>query len=164
MSRFQTNALIMGAEIPMSAVDMDLRYSIWNTASERLSGVPAAKVLGERMVDVFPWMSTKVIDAIGVTLGTGKETNTRAVYHWPACHGIGVVERRPIRGLNGEVEGALLKMMSMRKWMVRRGLATAAALALGLLCLWNAHQCSGCDDVLDMESEIDHNIVVEGML
>jgi PAS domain S-box-containing protein len=36
------------------ALDEDLRYTYWNQASEKLTGIPAGDALGKRLYDIFP--------------------------------------------------------------------------------------------------------------
>jgi len=36
------------------ALDEDLRYTYWNKASEKLTGIPARDALGKRLYDIFP--------------------------------------------------------------------------------------------------------------
>ena len=36
------------------AFDEDLRYTYWNKASEKLTGIPARDALGKHLYDIFP--------------------------------------------------------------------------------------------------------------
>src|ERR1035437_7036061 len=36
------------------AMDQDLRYTYWNTASEKLTGIPAGKAIGKTLMEVYP--------------------------------------------------------------------------------------------------------------
>jgi len=39
---------------PFFAMDHDLKYTYWNAASERLTGIPAAQAIGRGLYDLFP--------------------------------------------------------------------------------------------------------------
>lgn len=49
-------ALIRGSVEGILAFDRDCRYTVWNPAMERISGIPAAEVLGRCAFEVFPFL------------------------------------------------------------------------------------------------------------
>ncbi|MCU0610060.1 MAG: PAS domain S-box protein [Chitinispirillaceae bacterium] len=61
--------IIRSADEGIIVYDADLRYKIWNTYMERLSGIPANDVLGKHPEEVFPFLkNTRVIDRIKKSL------------------------------------------------------------------------------------------------
>ncbi len=58
------DSLIVSIEEGFVACDAELRYQIWNPFMERITGIPAADVLGRRAVDVFPELRGHAIQAL----------------------------------------------------------------------------------------------------
>jgi PAS domain S-box-containing protein len=59
------------------AMDRDLRYTYWNKASEKLTGIAAEEALGKHLSDIFPdTEETKAAERVYLeVLGTGKPRN-----------------------------------------------------------------------------------------
>jgi PAS domain S-box-containing protein len=53
----ELNANIIDSSVDgIFTFDRELRYTVWNPAMERISGVPASDTLGRRAFDVFPFL------------------------------------------------------------------------------------------------------------
>ncbi|HEX7240681.1 MAG TPA: PAS domain S-box protein, partial [Longimicrobiaceae bacterium] len=88
----------------VAAFDRELRYTAWNPAMERLSGLPAGEVLGRTAYDVFPL--SEIGDPACAEAALRGETTTTS--DWP-FRGDGLVETRwaPLRDGAGEVAGGI---------------------------------------------------------
>jgi two-component system cell cycle sensor histidine kinase/response regulator CckA len=53
-----TDALVRSSLDGIFALDRDVRYTLWNPAMERFTGLPRARVIGQRAVDLFPKVET----------------------------------------------------------------------------------------------------------
>ncbi len=59
------------------AFDLECRYTLWNPAMARLSGLPPEKVLGKCAFELFPWIKEKGEDQFFLGALKGKSTITR---------------------------------------------------------------------------------------
>jgi PAS domain S-box-containing protein len=92
------------------AFDTGLRYTLWNPAMERISGVPKADVLGRVAVEVFPFLKDIGEDQFFHEALAGKRPVSRnRPYIVPATGRQGIFEGfySPLRDPRGEVIGGL---------------------------------------------------------
>jgi PAS domain S-box-containing protein len=92
------------------ALDRERRYLAWNPAMERLTGVPAAQVLGRVDTEVFPFLEGLGEPALVEAALRGEErTSPDWPFRWPGTGNAGWTETRyaPLRGEDGEVVGAI---------------------------------------------------------
>lgn len=90
--------------------DCDLRYRVWNRFMEDLSGVPAAGVLGEYCLDVFPFLRENGVFALLERALAGE-----TVYAPDACFSVPTTGRSgctsesftPLRDAQGKITGVL---------------------------------------------------------
>lgn len=92
------------------AFDRDCRYTVWNPAMERISGVSAEEVLGRCAFDVFPFLKDIGEDWYFHEALAGRQAVARdRAYTIPETGHSGYFEGRyiPMRGASGEVLGGL---------------------------------------------------------
>jgi PAS domain S-box-containing protein len=93
--------------MPIVAVDINLRYTLFNAAAARLVGVDADAMLGAVAADVFPVLRiTGALARIEAAL-KGMTTRTRELFAntLSGYYANQVVVRRPIRDKGGTVIG-----------------------------------------------------------
>ena len=89
--------------------DRDLRYVVWNTVMEEMTGLPAARVIG-RGVELFPEvMATGVGEDLQAALAGGSPTSREFEYVIPRTgrRGWAVQTNRPHRNAAGEIVGVV---------------------------------------------------------
>lgn len=90
--------------------DAELRYSLWSPAMERMMGVPAEDVLGQRSADAFPFLErTEEGNVMREALG-GVATHTPQVpYEVPGTGASGYTDTThlPVRDARGRVIGGM---------------------------------------------------------
>jgi PAS domain S-box-containing protein len=90
--------------------DSNLRYSVWNTFMEKLTGFPASQVLGKHAIELFPFLEESgVITALQRTLNG---ENTDAIdfpFNFPVSKKSGWASDKnvPLRNVNGDITGAI---------------------------------------------------------
>lgn len=92
------------------AFDRDLRYTLWNPAMERITGVSQSALLGERIFDVFPRIrGTEVEEHLRAALSGEVLTTEERPYQIPEKARAGWFEARysPLRDRSGEIVGGL---------------------------------------------------------
>jgi two-component system, cell cycle sensor histidine kinase and response regulator CckA len=67
-------ALVQTSVDGLLAFDRECRYTLWNEAMERFSGVPAAQVLGQRAFDRFPHLVEVGVDRLFFCALAGETT------------------------------------------------------------------------------------------
>jgi PAS domain S-box-containing protein len=88
------------------ALDRDLRYTYWNKASEKLTGIPASKAISKHLFDIFPEVKGTNVEIIyRKVLESGKQENFINTYElngkkhifgidvYPSAQGITVLAR-----------------------------------------------------------------------
>lgn len=104
----------------VAAVDREFRYTLWNPAMERITGVAQAAVIGERVFDVFPQVKgTEVEEHFSAALAGEGITVEERPYEIPGSARAGWYEARysPLRDGSGEIVGGLciVREVSRRK-------------------------------------------------
>ncbi|MCZ7647251.1 MAG: PAS domain S-box protein [Planctomycetota bacterium] len=92
------------------AVDRELRYTLWNSGMERISGVPARATLGRKAVELFPFLKrTGEIESIRQTLKGQEISTTDRPYHVAQTGRKGFYEARytALRDESGKIVGGL---------------------------------------------------------
>jgi PAS domain S-box-containing protein len=92
------------------AFDRDLRYTIWNPAMERISGVARADVIGRVATDVFPYLAeTGEDETLRRALSGESPVSRDRPYVIPQTHREGFYEAHyaPLPADTGEVVGGL---------------------------------------------------------
>lgn len=98
MEQAQIKAFLDAAHEGVLAVDTDGRITIYNTAAERLIGIPAGEVLGRYVKDVIPNTRLHVVLASGETeLDQVQETGATTL----------ITNRVPVRDARGDIVGAV---------------------------------------------------------
>lgn len=90
--------------------DREYRYTIWNPAMERISGLPRKKVLGRVAFDVFPFLRETGEDRYFVAALSGRRAVSRErPYHVPETGSTGYFDGHyfPLRDEHGAVVGGL---------------------------------------------------------
>ena len=92
------------------AFDRELRYTLWNPAMERISGLPASRVLGRRAPEVFPFLEEiGELEYFRAALAGRTVTASHREYRVPETGRHGRFEGRyaPLLGEDGRVQGGL---------------------------------------------------------
>ena len=98
----------------------DLKYQVWNRHMEELSGVPASKVLGRHLVEVFPFLrQSGVVERCESILAGGESKEIDFPYAVPETGRSGWVSHvnAALRDESGEIVGvmATVKDITERK-------------------------------------------------
>ena len=109
--------MLFSAAVPIVAVDRNLRFTVWNRATEEMSGVSAGDVLGQRIVDCVPCLATNGVLARTVSALQGCPSESRHVIRYPqsAALILAATTRRPIYAPSGRIEGALSVTRNFRR-------------------------------------------------
>ena len=102
--------VVMGVPGGVLACDCELRCQVWNAWLEEISGVPAAEVLGRRLVDAFPQLRAEGLDGVLGRALTGEVVRLPDVrYPHPRTGAIRWVTGTfgPYRDQYGEVAGVV---------------------------------------------------------
>ncbi|HEX4961746.1 MAG TPA: ATP-binding protein [Thermoanaerobaculia bacterium] len=105
-----SDALIRSSFDGILAFDRDFRYTIWNPAMERISGVPAERVLGRVAFEVFPFLVETGEDRAFREALAGRASLTHdRVYSVPESGRQGVFEGSyaPLLDETGDLAGGL---------------------------------------------------------
>ncbi len=105
-----SEALIRSSFDGILAFDRDFRYTIWNPAMERISGVPAERALGRVAFEVFPFLVETGEDEAFREALAGRHKLTRdRVFTVPETGHQGVFEGSysPLRDASGGIAGGL---------------------------------------------------------
>ena len=102
--------IVNNVEQGIIVYDKDLRYKVWNSAMERISGIPAEVVLGRYPLEVFPFLeNTGVMENLRKTLNG--ESTEYVVFPYDVPHsgkkGWSSDKSIPLKDLNGEIAGVL---------------------------------------------------------
>jgi PAS domain S-box-containing protein len=126
LHRLATNGLVLAAPSPIVAADRDLRIRAWNRAMEALTGASSKQVLGQKAIDIFPFLQENgVVDKLRRTLN-GEANESRGVYAFSEPI-IATVRRRPIYGLAGVVEGVVVTFGAYRRLVTSPAISRASA-------------------------------------
>src|SRR5262245_54260713 len=104
------DALIRSSVDGILAFDGECRYTIWNPAMERLSGVPASEALGRCAFDVFAFLKETGEDRCFYAALAGRTVVSRnRPYRVPETGRRGFFEGHysPLRGEHGRILGGL---------------------------------------------------------
>ena len=104
------HALVRSSLDGILAFDRDLRYTLWNPAMERLSGVPANRVLGRVAFEVFPFLLELGEDHAFREALAGRHTVTRErpfTIAETGRQGFFEGSYSPLRNASGEIVGGL---------------------------------------------------------
>jgi PAS domain S-box-containing protein len=110
IERELSRALIRSSFDGILAFDQAFRYTIWNPGMERISGVPAKRVLGRVAFEVFPFLVETGEDHAFREALAGRHTQTHdRVYVVPESGRQGVFEGSysPLRDDSGGIVGGL---------------------------------------------------------
>ena len=107
-----TSASLVLAASPdgIIAFDRECRYTVWNAAMERLSGIPAADALGRVAFELFPFLSETGEDRCFREALAGKTVSSMdRPFTIPETAKSGFYEARyaPLRSATGEVVGGV---------------------------------------------------------
>ena len=87
--------VISSAKEGIFVLDRELRYVIWNTLMEDLSGIPAGDLLGKKATEVFPRLKERGIDLLLERALSGETVET--LDDWPGIDSRGAM--RWVRGI-----------------------------------------------------------------
>jgi PAS domain S-box-containing protein len=107
------------------AFDREWRYTLWNAAMERLTGMSAAQVLGHQAFEVFPFLLEIGEDRNLRRALAGEEVSSRArPYRIPGTNRQGFFDAAysPLRDENGEIQGVvgIVRDVSDQHWADER--------------------------------------------
>ena len=115
MSNIQENlflARLLDASVDgILAFDRACRYTVWNRAMERMSGIPRADVLGQNAFDVFPFLRETGEDkCFFAALGGESTLSENRPYTIPGTgrEGFFRAHYSPLRDLEGKVVGGIV--------------------------------------------------------
>jgi len=103
-------AVVSSSSDGIVAFDNEYRFTLWNPAMARMSGMPADRVLGESAFDLFPSLAEHGVDAAYVAALDGKVTLVRdQPYTLPGTERQGWFDATygPLLGHGGRVVGGL---------------------------------------------------------
>jgi PAS domain S-box-containing protein len=103
------DALVEASVDGVLAFDRELRYTLWNPAMERLSGVPAAVAIGAHALELFPFLVETGEDRAfhAALAGETVTTRRRAFVNRAGRAGFFDGHYRPLRDSTGAVVGGL---------------------------------------------------------
>ena len=104
------DALLDNTEDGVLAFDPECRYTAWNAAMERISGLPAAEVIGQHAFSLFPvLLETGEDEFFRAALAGRPVTSHDRRYTIPATGRMGFFEGRyrPVRNQAGDVIGGM---------------------------------------------------------
>ena len=145
------------------AFDSQCRYTVWNPAMERMSGMQASQVLGRIAFEVFPFLrKTREDRAFLATLAGTWLQRTDRPYRVPETGREGFYEAHysPLREQSGEIVGglAIIRDITERKEADRRLLQSERLSAVGQMIAGMAHESrnalqrsQACLDVLSLK-------------
>lgn len=102
--------IIANAQEGIILYDRELRYAVWNSFMEKLTGIPAAQVLGKHPVEVFPFLKEQgVPEMIKRALGGESSSQADHPYRVPETGRSGWYSATysPLRNSNGEIAWAI---------------------------------------------------------
>jgi len=97
-------------------MDHDLRYRVWNTRMEEMSGLSATEVVGKQPLEVFPFLqSTGVLDQISRALAGETLTSNDFPYSVPKSgrQGWSMQLMGPLRNSRSEIVGVLVNVIDV---------------------------------------------------
>ncbi|MBI4324897.1 MAG: PAS domain S-box protein [Chloroflexi bacterium] len=103
--------IIASAQEGIIVHDRNLRYVLWNSFMEHLSGVPAREVLGKHPLDIFPFLREQgVYDLLEKALAGVTSTSPDVLYSAPQGGQAAWTSARiaPLCGAQGEIIGVLV--------------------------------------------------------
>ncbi len=102
--------IIQGAGEGIVVYDRDLRYIVWNRYMEKMTGLPADRVLGRRALDLFPFLRENGIDALlQRALGGDTASSKDVPYTIPetGLSGWAIATYGPHRNAAGQIVGVI---------------------------------------------------------
>jgi PAS domain S-box-containing protein len=104
-----SDRLVRSSPDGILAMDVDRRYTVWNDAMERMSGLSSEEVLGRRGPEIFGFLAESDDDLMQAALAGKEVVGTERPYSIPATGRTGVFDAvySPLRGQDGKIEGAL---------------------------------------------------------
>ena len=102
--------IISGAGEGIVVYDRDLRYIVWNHYMERMTGLPAAKVMGRKPLEMLPFLRDHGIEKLLELALSGETTSSRDIlYSIPETNrsGWAVVTYGPHRDAAGMIVGVI---------------------------------------------------------
>ncbi|MGE5406101.1 MAG: PAS domain S-box protein, partial [Methanosarcina sp.] len=90
--------------------DTGLRYKVWNTTMEKITGIPSENVLGKLPAEVFPFLEEDgVMDGLRSALAGHPAATLKIHYNIPETGKTGWAEDKsmPLKDLNGNIIGVL---------------------------------------------------------
>jgi PAS domain S-box-containing protein len=88
----------------------DLRYRVWNPYMEKLTGIPAAEILGQHPLDVFPFLrEVGIMNLLEGTLAGAEPETLDFPYQVPQTGRSGWASQisTPLRNSKGEIVGVI---------------------------------------------------------
>jgi len=110
LSNLFNSQIINSIEEGIIIYDRNLRYKLWNSFMEKLSGIPASQVIGKYPTEVFPFLEEAgVIEDIKRALNGENLDAIDVPFSVPDSGKSGWTTNRnmPIRNVNGEIIGVI---------------------------------------------------------
>ena len=108
-SRFNQQ-IIADAKEGIIVYDRDLKYLVWNPFMEKITGLPAAEVIGKRPLDIFPFLDNAgVMKQLNQVLAGKGSTTVDFYFQAPQSGHSGWVTdtNAPLRNAKGEITGVI---------------------------------------------------------
>jgi len=103
--------------VGVAVIDSRMRYRAINQALARMNGVPAARHIGRRPLDVFGNAATKVEGVIDQVVGSGKPISLDVTLQLPQRTGVGrwLESFSPMRDTKGDVTQVVAVVLEVTK-------------------------------------------------
>jgi PAS domain S-box-containing protein len=98
----------------ISVIDTDMRYTIWNKANEKATGLTKKEVIGKRMLDVFPELAGHPNIAY-IKEGMAGKPSYGIASHGGKRNVIAEISHIPLHDNDGKVTGLLIIMHDVTK-------------------------------------------------
>jgi PAS domain S-box-containing protein len=102
-------ALVQSSVDGFVVIDRETRYTLWNPAMERFTGMAAAEVLGRRAFDVFPFLAEHGLEVAFRRALAGETITTNGIRHTEPDGTRKVYDRLylPMCGARGDITGVI---------------------------------------------------------
>jgi PAS domain S-box-containing protein len=151
VENWQNNPVLQAAEEVYAAVDLDLRFILWNRAAEKATGIPAEAVLGERAPDVIPATGTDASLRAWRRVFDGEKVRlviTSSAPQW-GFYATEYITRTPMFSMTGAVIGSLALTRRMRRLKPFVAAMKVVAMLAGVVALALVNGDMGAMDGVD---------------
>lgn len=103
--------------------DTELRYALWNSYMQEISGLSEAEVIGRRPSELFPWAQVaRVEEVVSRALAGSVATNDGVRFYFPRTgrEGWSTVRYYPLRDRAQRVIGAIGNVIDTTAWHLAR--------------------------------------------